>query len=97
MTDPSVVGHTKWSLYRAKGFAMTQPSLPASTSTPNTFAADYPSLFGDQGIDRCPDEALESSFGPFAYADALMVIVRRLEANFGTPPASPLAIRQPMR
>jgi hypothetical protein len=74
---------------------MSPPPSSGSVPAPNTFTADYPSLFGDQGIDRCPGEALESSFGPFAYAESLLVIVRRLEATFGTPPASPLASRRP--
>ncbi len=70
-------------------------SLQNSPSPANTFTADYPSLFGDQGIDRCPDEALESSFGPFAYAESLIGIVRRLETAVGTPPVKPLAYRRP--
>lgn len=74
---------------------MSPPPSSGSVPAPNTFTADYPSLFGDQGIDRCPGEALESSFGPFAYAESLLVIVRRLEATIGTPPASPLASRRP--
>jgi hypothetical protein len=80
--------------FRAKGFAMSQ-SLENTPSLANTFTADYPSLFGDQGIDRCPDEALESSFGPFAYAESLIGIVRRLEAAVGKPPVKPLAYRRP--
>ncbi|MDQ0009680.1 hypothetical protein J2T07_001857 [Luteibacter jiangsuensis] len=70
-------------------------SLENAPSLANTFTADYPNLFGDQGIDRCPDEALESSFGPFAYAESLIGIVRRLEAAVGTPPVKPLAYRRP--
>ncbi|MGF6711457.1 hypothetical protein QFZ41_002421 [Luteibacter sp. W1I16] len=70
------------------------PSLENTPSPANTFTADYPSLFGDQGTDRCPDEALESSFGPFAYAESLIGIVRRLEAGVGKPPVKPLAYRR---
>lgn len=73
---------------------MSQP-LQNSPPPANTFTADYPSLFGDQGIDRCPDEALESSFGPFAYAESLIGIVRRLEAAVGKPSVKPLAYRRP--
>jgi hypothetical protein len=71
------------------------PSLENTPSLANTFTADYPSLFGDQGTDRCPDEALESSFGPFAYAESLIGIVRRLETAVGKPPVKPLAYRRP--
>lgn len=73
---------------------MSKPAPLATTPAPNTFAADYPSLFGDQGIDLCPDEAFESRFGPFAYADSLLVTARRLEAKVGQPPESPLASRR---
>lgn len=70
------------------------PSLNHASAPVNTFTADYPNLFGDHGVHRCPDEALESSFGPFAYADFLMAIVRRLESKVGQPPVSPLAGRR---
>ncbi|WP_213949317.1 Tc toxin subunit A [Luteibacter sp. dw_328] len=73
---------------------MSKPAPLATMPAPNTFAADYPSLFGDQGIDLCPDEAFESRFGPFAYADSLLVTARRLEAKVGEPPESPLASRR---
>jgi hypothetical protein len=94
MTDHTRVGHAKQTPHKAKGFAMPASTPLTNLPAPHPFAADYPSLFGDQGIDLCPDEALESRLGPFAYADALLVMVRRLEAKVGSPLSSPLASRR---
>lgn len=72
-------------------------SAPTSTATPrpNTFAADYPSLFGDLSIDQCLPDALQSKLGPLAYLKMLFDVASSLEKRFDDAPKSPLERRRP--
>jgi len=72
-------------------------SAPTSTATPrpNTFAADYPSLFGDLSVDQCLPDALQSKLGPLAYLKMLFDVASSLEKRFDDAPKSPLERRRP--
>lgn len=68
---------------------------PAATPRADTFAADYPSLFGDVSVDQCLPDALQSKLGPLAYLKMLFDVAGSLEKRFDDAPRSPLERRRP--